>query len=181
MTQPAPRPRPRFDPGPRQAPCATPPQKVPGQARDAAAVAHRAHHLGAPVLTTLAALLLTSPLSAQVIPTGTPAADILLSQAIAEHRVFLTCSALDPATHRVIVDKWQRDVTSAAATLTANKVPPEAVAAFTTAAKPENLLPAPDTPWVEVQSLCATHPDWQTIYFEFNAIILELKLPKAFE
>ncbi|WP_137111304.1 hypothetical protein [Rhodobacter sp. SY28-1] len=140
------------------------------------ATAHR------PTLRLLAALLLlATPAAAQVIPTGTPAADILLSQAIAEHRVFLTCSALDPATHAQIAENWQRDVTAAAAILTANQVPPEAVTAFTTAAQPENLMPAPDTPWAQVKTLCETQPDWQQRYYQFNLTILELKLPAAFE
>lgn len=132
---------------------------------------------GAPLL----ALLLPLPAAAQVIPTGTPATDILLSQAITEHRVFLTCSALDPATHAQITENWQRDVTAAAAILTANKVPPEAITAFTAAADPANLTPAEDTPWAEVKGLCDTHPDWQRRYYEFNLILLDLKLPAAFE
>lgn len=134
---------------------------------------------GAPWLAF--ALLLPLPATAQVIPTGTPAADILLSQAITEHRVFLTCSALDPATHAQISENWQRDVTAAAAILTANKVPPEAITAFTTAADPANLTPAEDTPWAEVKGLCDTHPTWQTDYYQFNLTILDLKLPGAFQ
>jgi hypothetical protein len=131
---------------------------------------------GAPIL----ALLLAAPAAAQVIPTGTPAADILLSQAITEHRVFLTCSALDPATHAQITENWQRDITSAAAILTANKVPPEAITAFTAAADPATLMPADDTPWADIKALCDTHPDWQRTYFQFNLTVLDLKLPGAF-
>lgn len=129
----------------------------------------------------VAALLLTTQATAQIIPTGTPAADILLSQAITEHRVFLTCSSLDPATHAQITRNWQRDVTAAAAILTAQNVPPEAITAFTTAADPANLLPAADTPFAEVRQLCDTHPDWQTLYYQLNLTILDLKLPGAFE
>jgi hypothetical protein len=128
----------------------------------------------------LALTLLTTPLSAQVIPTGSPAADILLSQAITEHRTFLTCSALDPATHAQITENWQRDVTAAAAILAANQVPPEAITAFTTAADPSALMPAEDTPWGQVQGLCATRPDWQETYFQLNLTILETSLPGAF-
>mgnify|MGYP001221564173 CR=1 FL=1 len=138
--------------------------------------------MGGRPLALLAALtLLTSPTLAQVIPTGTPAADILLSQAIAEHRVFLTCSALDPAIHAQITEDWQRDTAAAVALLTARNVPAEAIAAFTTAAKPENLLPAPDTPFADVSQLCAANPDWQQRYFQLNLTILDLKLPEAFE
>ena len=105
-------------------------------------------------LVALAALL-AAPAAAQIVPTGTPAADILLSQAIAEHRIFLTCSALDPATHARILADWQRDVTDAAAILAANAIPAEAIAAFQTAADPANLLPTADTPFADVKR-CAT-------------------------
>jgi hypothetical protein len=129
----------------------------------------------------LALTLLASQATAQVIPTGIPAADILLSQAIAEHRVFLTCSALEPQTHAQILTNWQRDVTAAAAILKTHNVPAEAITAFTTAADPAALMPADDTPWAEVKDLCDTHPDWMTDYYQFNLTVLDLKLPAAFE
>lgn len=132
---------------------------------------------GAPLL----ALLLPLPTLAQVIPTGTPTADILLATAIAEHRVYLTCSALDPVTHAQITENWQRDVAAATAILTAKAVPPDTIAAFTAAARPETLLPAPDTQFDDVKQLCDANPDWQTLYFQFNLTMLELELPKAFE
>jgi hypothetical protein len=119
--------------------------------------------------------------SAQVVSTGTPAADILLSRAIAEHRTFLTCSALDPATHAQIVANWQRDVTAAASILAANQVPAEAISAFTAAAAPEALLPAPDTPFEDLRQICDASPDWQERYFQLNLTILALKLPEVFE
>lgn len=127
------------------------------------------------------AALLATPAPAQVIPTGFPAADILLSQAIAEHRVFLTCSALDAQTHAQILTNWQSDITAAAALLKTHNVPPEAITAFAKAAEPAALMPGPDTPWVEVQTLCATHPDWQTDYNQSNMIVLALNLPGAFQ
>ena len=133
------------------------------------------------IRAALLLLLLATPAQAQVIPTGTPAADILLSQAITEHRGFLTCSALDPALHDQITENWQRDVTAAAAILKANNVPPEAITAFTAAARPETLMPGPDTPWAEVQGLCASRPDWQATYFQLNLTLLDLRLPGAFE
>ncbi len=88
----------------------------------------------------LLALLFTTATHAQVIPTGTPAADILLSQAIAEQRVFLTCSSLDPALHGRVTDAWLGDVEAATGLLTANQVPAEAIAAFQAAANVESLL-----------------------------------------
>ncbi len=133
------------------------------------------------IRTSLLALLLTPPAQAQVIPTGTPAADILLSKAITEHRVFLTCSALDPLTHQQILTNWQRDTAAAVAILQAQKVPAEAIAAFTRAADPQTLMPAEDTPWAEVKGLCDTHSGWMTDYYQFNLTVLDLKLPEAFK
>jgi hypothetical protein len=126
-----------------------------------------------------ATLILTTPAAAQIIPTGTPAADILLSQAIAEHRTFLTCSALDPALHQEIATAWQQDTAAAATALAANEVPPAAIAAFTAAAAPENLLPAPDTPFDNVRQLCAGQPDWLDRY-RLTPIRLATALPQAF-
>lgn len=177
MTRSTPKPRPGPDPGPRPTTRETPLIEVPGQARDAASRRRRVRIHGAPFLATL---LLATPALAQVIPTGTPAADILLSQAIAEHRLFLTCSALDPQTHQQILAYWQRDVASATAILTAQGVAPDAIAALTAAADPAALMPGPDTPWAEVTALCATQPDWQTAYFQLKLTVLELKLPGAF-
>ena len=136
---------------------------------------------GTPLAIFATALLLTTPTQAQVIPTGTPAADILLSQAITEHRVFLTCSALDPQFHSQILTNWQRDTAAAVAILTTNKVPPEAITAFTTAADPAALMPTGDAPWADVKALCDTRPDWMQSYFELNLTILDLKLPGAFQ
>ncbi len=164
-------PAPAPEPGPRSTRRATLlGQEVPGQARDGVFF---------PLIATLT--LLTAPAAAQVIPTGTPAADILLSRAIAEHRVFLTCSALDPLTHAQILTNWQRDTAAAVVILQAHKVPPEAIAAFTQAADPAALMSAEDTPWGQVKGLCDTHPDWQKTYYEFNLTILDLKLPGAFQ
>ena len=170
-------PRPGPEPGPLSARSATPPE-VPGQARDG--VSYRRPHRRVRIHCAPLLALLATPLSAQVIPTGSPAADILLSQAIAEHRVFLTCSALDPQTHAQILTNWQKDTAAAVAILTAQAVPQDAITAFTQAAEPQALMPADDTPWAEVKGLCDTRPDWQKSYYEFNMTILELKLPKVF-
>lgn len=157
---------------------------IPRPAPKVPSLPRRGEGLGVGVrpLAILAALTLpVTPATAQVIPTGSLAADILLSQAIAEHRIFLTCSALYPATHAQIAENWQRDVTAAAAILAANNVPPEAITAFTAAADPKALMPADDTPWAQVQTLCATQPDWQQRYAQLNLTVLDLKLPGAFQ
>lgn len=163
-------PRPGLEPGPRPTPSAT--LEVPDQARDG---------LFLLLVAALTLLLLTTPTHAQILPTGSPAADILLSQAITEHRVFLTCSALDPETHARISADWQADITSAKAILASHDVPPETVAAFTAAADPQALMPPPDTAWAEVQALCATRSDWRQAYDNLDRVMLDLKLVGVLE
>jgi hypothetical protein len=124
--------------------------------------------------------LLATATNAQVIPTGSPAADILLFQAIAEHRVFLTCSALDPALNQQILTDWRADTDAAMTLLTAHKVALEAIGAFTNAADPRSLLPPDDTPWADVWELCAARPDWRKAY-DTDRIILARTLPKALQ
>ncbi|NJS38025.1 MAG: hypothetical protein HC783_02425 [Rhodobacteraceae bacterium] len=119
-----------------------------------------------PSMTLALALTLCGPASAQIIPTGTPAADITLSTAIADWRIFVTCSVLDPATHRLVLDALAEDTAAAMAILTANQVPVEAISAFQAAASPYALTPAPDTPFEEVAKLCATQADWSARWRE---------------
>ncbi|NJM84170.1 MAG: hypothetical protein HC844_18525 [Tabrizicola sp.] len=134
-----------------------------------------------PICHSLALALVATAAQAQIIPTGSPAADILLSRAVSEHRTFLTCSSLDPQTHALITANWQRDVTAATAILTAGNVAAEAITAFTATAQPENLLPASDTPYADVRQFCEAHADWQATYGQLNFTLLELTLPGALE
>lgn len=165
-------------PGPLSTRLATLTNEVPCQARGGIAGPCGPRRVG---LSASLLALLAAPTFAQVIPTGSPSADFLLSQAVAEHRVFVTCSALDPLTHQQVLTNWQKDTAGAVAILQTHKVPPEAVTAFARAAAPAALMPADDTPWAEVRGLCDTHPDWQQDYLQFNLTILELKLPGAFQ
>jgi hypothetical protein len=145
-------------------------REVPGQARDGVSLA-------------LAAFLALLPLPAraQILPTDFPAADIILTQALAEQRVFLTCSALDPAMHEIVARSWAEDVQAAQAIMAAEGVTVEAAAAFTAAARSAALMPAADTPWTEVRQLCDAHRDWPVRYGRLDFTILRLKLPAAFE
>lgn len=128
----------------------------------------------------LALTLLTTPATAQIIPTGTPAADITLTKGIADWRIFVTCSALDYQTNWSVVDELYHDITAASAILKANNVPQEAIAAFAAAADPEALSPAPDTPFANVLDLCLAHPDWSERWLDRAFTFLERDLPKAF-
>lgn len=129
----------------------------------------------------LLALALTSQATAQVIPTGTPAADILLSQAIADQRVFLTCTALDPDTHKIALDFWAADVAAAVTLLQDHKVAPEAIAAFQAAAAPKAMMPPADTPFAEVSEFCLAQDRWSMHWMRRDFTELAARLPEAFE
>lgn len=129
----------------------------------------------------LLALTLTTQATAQVIPTGTPAADILLSQAIADQRVFLTCTALDPDTHKIALDFWAADVAAAVTILQDHQVPAEAIAAFQAAAAPQALMPAPDTPFADVSTFCLAQDRWSMHWTTHDFTELAARLPEAFE
>ena len=122
-------------------------------------------------------LLLATPATAQIVPTGSPAADILLSQAIAEHRVFLTCSTLDLAAHQPIVTAWEADVAEAVRILADHKTSSPALLAFANAARTEALLPAPESPFADIRALCGQHPDWAARHAAGDFIRLARDLP----
>lgn len=127
------------------------------------------------------ALAMGGPAAAQIIPTGTPAADILLARALADQQMLFTCSSLDAETHAAVVLGWRQDASAASAILAANNVPADAIATFTTAAAPENLLPAPDTPYSEVKQFCDAYPDWPARWEKQDFVPLAVALPKAFQ
>ena len=140
----------------------------------------RGEGLGVGGLALALTIALTTPALAQIVPTGTPAADIVLTQGIADWRVFVTCSALDHKTNWSMVDELYHDITAASAILQANDVPPAAIAAFAAAADPEALSPPPDTPFAEVRELCLAHPDWSDRWLDRAFTFLERDLLKAF-
>jgi hypothetical protein len=169
-------PRPGPQPGLRPAPGARP--RLRALARTGAI---RTGAILRYLVSLALALPLVTPAAAQIVPTGVPAADILLTRALGEQRIFLTCSALDGEAHRRIRQDWDRDVAAALATLSANTVPADAIAAFTEAARVETLMPSPDTPWSEVRQLCDATPDWPSRTARRSFTILALTLPPVFE
>ena len=128
----------------------------------------------------LALTLLTTAAQAQIIPTGTPAADIILTKGIADWRLFVTCSALDYQTNWHVVNELYHDITAASAILKANNVPDDAIAAFAAAADPEALSPPPDTPFANVLDLCLANKDWSDRWVDQAFTVLGRDLPKAF-
>jgi len=134
-----------------------PPQGGPGTAST----------MGVGGLALALTIALTTQATAQIIPTGTPAADIVLTQGIADWRVFVTCSALDTQANWHVVNELYHDITAASAILTANNVP-------------DALSPDPDTPFGNVLELCLAHPDWSDRCLDRKFTFLERDLAKAF-
>ncbi|WP_374647366.1 hypothetical protein [Tabrizicola sp.] len=132
-----------------------------------------------PLAFLAAVALLATPAAAQIIPTGSPTADILLTTALSEQRVFLTCTALDAADHQTALAFWQGDVDAALALLAERNVPAQAIQAFRAAARPEALMPAPDTPFAEVQEYCAAQENWPQRWQRRDFTELARALPEA--
>jgi hypothetical protein len=137
--------------------------------------------MGGRRLAVLAAVaLLPSIAAAQIIPTGSPAADITLAKAIADWRVFVTCSALESQTNWHVVNDLYHDIKAASEILRANDIPEETIAAFAAAADPEALSPGPDTPFKDLEEMCIMHPSWHELWLDRDFTFLERDLPKAF-
>ena len=123
------------------------------------------------------ALCLALPASAQIIPTGSPAVDILLARALADQRVFLTCTALAAETHEAALDLWQADVTATVALLGEKAVAPDVITAFTAAADPATLALPADTPFAAVADYCRAQADWLTRWTSRDFTQLARALP----
>ena len=95
--------------------------------------------------------------------------------------MFLTCTALDAKNHQIALDFWQADVATAVTLLTDHGTDPAAIAAFTTTAAPENLLPAEDTPFAEVQDFCISQEHWFQRWSRRDFTELAATLPGVLE
>jgi len=124
---------------------------------------------------TIAALAvaLAAPVTAQ---DRSAQAQALIDAALAEHRVFLTCSSLEPATHAVIRQDWERMAADSDAILAQLGFPLLFRLAFRAASRSEALMPPDDTPFAKVRALCDANPDWATDRAALRFTILNLHL-----
>ena len=122
-----------------------------------------------------------------LIALATPAASddavvaALLDRAMAEQRVYQTCTALIPDGSFDAEAWWQEKVTETLAAIEAAGATPANLAAFTASAAPGALKPAPDTPWSEVLAFCSADPDWYSNWQRFNIVILPGAVEAALE
>lgn len=82
-----------------------------------------------------------------------------LSRAIEEHRVFLTCSSLEPQTFELVLRNWEDMVAAARGHLSANLTPKVDLEAFDRRTKLDALVDW-RMPLGEAAAYCAANPDW---------------------
>lgn len=102
-----------------------------------------------------------------------------LAKAIAENRVFMTCTSLDVVAAEATRRHWSRMVARARTHLVAQHASPEELAAFDTRTAVAALVDE-DQPLVEAVALCRDHAEWFNRYghHEFVAKIDETPLPQ---
>lgn len=108
-------------------------------------------------------------------------AEALVNQAIAEHRRFQTCLSLLPRDLDGSVQIWTRMAADAAAVLAEQPGTEALVAQLHTSALDGALLPAPETPFIEVRTLCLADPDWHRRMMLFDFLQLPAALDDLFQ
>lgn len=113
-------------------------------------------------------LLMTGQAAAQ---TALERIEPRLNTAIAEHRVFLTCSSLDPQLHASVQNGWKQMVARARHFLESHYTSLTDLARFDDRTAEEHLVPT-EAPLRDAIALCTTaHRDWQSDYNMFNFTI----------
>jgi hypothetical protein len=103
----------------------------------------------------------------------------ILDTAMQDMRVFITCTVLEKESNEFLRKDWQENVAKTLAFLTEEGVTPPNLAAFTTSAKPEALLPAPETPISDVIAFCDANPNWIRKLQNFDYTRLPYALEQA--
>lgn len=93
-----------------------------------------------------------------------------LRQAIEEHRVFLTCSSLDPETHASVETGWRQIVAKARGQLVSRFTSNADLARFDEITSEASIVKR-DAPLRDAIALCTrTSPDWRDRYVMFRYI-----------
>lgn len=139
-----------------------------------------ASHLLTPRLLAARALLPLAALALASAPVRAAEAEATaraLEEAMAEMRVYFTCSALEPETQQFLRDYWSGMVAATLEHLQAEGIGPANLAAFAASAEPDALLPGPEVTFAEVRAYCATEGDWVARLAAFDLP----QLPQALE
>jgi hypothetical protein len=132
-------------------------------------------------IRALAILMIGTAAAAQtVIETGNSEADTLIRDALAEQRVFITCSSLDQSPHAFLTTNLIEMAANSAESLRRAGVAEKAVARFVAAATPAALMPAAGTSFAEVLELCDNNPDWADRFARLDFILLDFSLRRTF-
>lgn len=91
-----------------------------------------------------------------------------LDEVMAEYRVYLTCSSLDPEVHAPILAMWKKMVGETQLALAEAGLAPANLGDFIASGWTGGLTPEPGTPFADVQSFCAKHPGWLRAFDSFS-------------
>ncbi len=127
-------------------------------------------------LAAAAIVLLAAPAAAQ--DDRKAAINALLDKAIAEHTIFLNCTATDPDGSEFVARGWQSDVLAAVAALAEAGFSSDEIAAFTTRASIDALM-MKDRPFGEVIEFCNTNGPWMRQFYEMRYVVLPLAIKQA--
>ena len=125
---------------------------------------------------SIALLLMTVSATAQ---TAFERIEPRLTTAIDEHRVFLTCSSLDPQLHASVLSGWQQIVAKARHYLESRYTSMAELATFDARTAEEHIVRA-EAPLRDAVELCTkTAPEWQRKYTMFDFTIDIVESPQA--
>lgn len=134
---------------------------------------------GLGIVTLAAALaLLTAPASAQATLEQRAAFERVLQTAIDEHRVFLTCGALDAETSQMIEKTWREMVSDTIPILQRAGYTPAEVIAFADRTEARNLVDA-EARYAEIVAFCRAH-DWRRNLSTFRVVLLHREARRIF-
>ena len=129
-------------------------------------------------LVAATVLLLAAPVVAQDDRKAT--VEAVLDKAIAEHTIFLNCTATERDSYDLVIKGWQADVLAAVPLLAENGFTGEEIAAFTTRAAIDALL-MKDRPFGEIIDYCMSQGDWIRALYEMRYTVLPLAIRKELD
>lgn len=104
----------------------------------------------------------------------------LLQTAVDEHRVFLTCGALEQRTSEQIENNWREMVAKTVPLLIEAGYTPAEIIAFSDRTEPRNLVDE-QRPFGDVISDCRSHTDWMRNLQLFKVVLLDREARKIFQ
>ena len=104
----------------------------------------------------------------------------LIDKAIAEHTIFLNCTATERDSYQLISRNWQTDVLAAVPALADAGFTGDEIAAFTQRTSLDAIL-MKDRPFSEVIEFCRTSGQWMRQMYELRYVILPLAIKRVID